>query len=129
MLETVGIDGFLRNGREVAKFYKNKRDIAIKAAEKHMKNLCDWIVPAGGMFLWIKVRNVADTKKLILGRGYQKGFLAMPGVGSLVNQNQSSQYLRVSYSDIDQQKADEGFKLLAELIKEEIKEGKNVVKE
>ncbi|XP_066966954.1 kynurenine/alpha-aminoadipate aminotransferase, mitochondrial-like [Macrobrachium rosenbergii] len=106
-LETVGIDGFLENAKRSAEFYKDKRNLAIKAAEKHLKGLCEWHTPAGGMYLWLKVTDVADTKKLVLIRCPQKGVLAMPGVAFFVDQNRPSQYFRISYSSIDYQKVDE----------------------
>jgi kynurenine/2-aminoadipate aminotransferase len=40
----------------VTDFYRRRRDLMVAAADKHLKDLCHWDVPQGGMFLWIKVR-------------------------------------------------------------------------
>ncbi|XP_064120428.1 uncharacterized protein LOC135225101 [Macrobrachium nipponense] len=123
-LDTVGIDGFLENAKGTAKFYKDRRNLAVKAAEKHLKGLCEWNVPAGGMYLWLKVTDVADTKKLTLVRGPEKGVLALPGLAFFVHQDRPTPFLRLSYAGIDPHKVDEGFKMLAEAIREEMKEEK-----
>ena len=38
---------------------------AVLAAEKHLLGLAEWSEPKGGMFLWIKVPGLTDTKSMI----------------------------------------------------------------
>ncbi len=39
-----------------------------RAADKHLKDLCKWDIPDGGMFFWIKVKDVEDTWDMIINQ-------------------------------------------------------------
>ena len=67
-----GIDGFLNHTQKVQEFYQNQRDAMVEAANKHLSDLCEWAVPTGGMFLWMKVKDVKNTYDMIINRNQIK---------------------------------------------------------
>ena len=55
MLSRWDIEGLERHIQEVEDFYRARRDAMHAAASRHLTGLCEWSLPRGGMFLWIKV--------------------------------------------------------------------------
>jgi kynurenine/2-aminoadipate aminotransferase len=50
LLKQWGIQGFQKHTKQVSEFYKRKRNVFIKAAEKYLKGLAEWTVPSAGDF-------------------------------------------------------------------------------
>ena len=51
----------------------------LAAADKHLAGLCEYSVPLGGMFLWIRVPGIRDTWQMIMERAMEKSIMLMPG--------------------------------------------------
>lgn len=119
LLSHWGMDGFEKHVNEVEDFYRNRRDLMNESAKKHLTGLCEWDVPQGGMFLWIKVNDVPCTWNMIMDRGLKKNIMMVPGRVFMPDSSRGSQYLRASYSIAPIEKFDEAFRRLAELIREE----------
>eukprot|EP00095_Tigriopus_kingsejongensis_P005565 snap_masked-scaffold12_size759060-processed-gene-2.11 protein:Tk05565 transcript:snap_masked-scaffold12_size759060-processed-gene-2.11-mRNA-1 annotation:"kynurenine alpha-aminoadipate aminotransferase mitochondrial precursor" len=119
LLQDWGIPGFENHIREIEEFYQRRRDSMHQAALKHLSGLCEWNVPEGGMFLWIKVNDVECTWNMIMDKGLKKNIMLVPGRVFKPNALNGSSYLRASYSIADEGKFDEAFRRLAELIHEE----------
>ncbi|XP_047497963.1 kynurenine/alpha-aminoadipate aminotransferase, mitochondrial-like [Penaeus chinensis] len=115
-----GLEGFLSHVKEVRDMYRRRRDAALSAAEKHLTGLCEWRKPGGGMFLWLKVPKVTDTQAMLLERGATKNILLVPGNGFTTRPELPCQYMRASYSTVQPEQMDKAFKILAEVIREEI---------
>ena len=50
------------------------------AASRHLSGLCEWSVPRGGMFLWLRVNGgVRDTWDMVMGRGMASNVMLVPG--------------------------------------------------
>ena len=79
LLESWGHEGFFTHIASVEGFYKARRDAMLAAADKHLAGLCEYSVPLGGMFLWIKVPGIRDTWQMIMERAMQKNIMLMPG--------------------------------------------------
>jgi len=122
MLSRWDIEGLERHIQEVEDFYRARRDAMHAAASRHLTGLCEWSLPRGGMFLWIKVDGVTDTWDMVMERGAAKNIMLVPGKlfapSEDVMQNESP-YMRASYSIADVAKFDLAFERLAELIREE----------
>jgi len=65
-LKEWGEEGFKKHILSIKKVYKERRDFFISLCEKYLKGLATWIVPNGGMFVWIKLENCDDSKDIIL---------------------------------------------------------------
>ena len=56
------------------------------AAEKHLSGICEWSVPAGGMFMWIRALHVPDTWDMIMKRALDANVMLVPGKAFMVDQ-------------------------------------------
>ncbi|KAL7641745.1 UNVERIFIED_CONTAM: hypothetical protein RMT77_007619 [Armadillidium vulgare] len=114
---TEGLETHIENIRQ---FYRKQRDAMNAAAEKYLKGLCEWNIPTGGMFLWIKVLVLDDVEEMVLKRGPSKGLILMPGNPFMVDHNKPCPYVRLSYSFSSASDLEEACKLFADLIREEV---------
>ncbi|KAF2704995.1 PLP-dependent transferase [Pleomassaria siparia CBS 279.74] len=61
--ETWGHLGFIQWLRHLSVQYRRRRDVLVEACNRHLPSACSWIVPAEGMFLWVKVELPRHTIK------------------------------------------------------------------
>ncbi|KAK3858453.1 hypothetical protein Pcinc_035358 [Petrolisthes cinctipes] len=120
LLTLWGEDGFFKHTQSVQEFYFQQRNAMVKAAEQHLTGLCEWAVPTGGMFLWLKVNNVPDTWDMILERALKKNVILLPGKAFMCDQSQPSTFMRAAFSLITPEQMNIGLQNLAELIREEM---------
>ena len=85
-----------------------------------MADLAEWSLPQGGMFLWMRIPRLRDTWDMIMERGLEKNIMLVPGRVFAPRNAGESQYLRASYSVAAEDRFDEAFRRLAELVREEI---------
>lgn len=102
----------------ISSLYKHKRDIMLSALKKHFPKEVEWTIPKGGMFIWISLPKMIDTrlmfqKALAKKVAYVVGEAFFPEGG-----NYHSMRLNFSYADDETIK--EGIKRLSEVIKEEL---------
>ena len=45
--------------------FRSQKEKAVAAANEHLQGVAEWAEPKGGMFLWIKVPGISDTKSMI----------------------------------------------------------------
>ena len=83
----------------------------------YLKGLCEWSVPGGGMFLWMKVKNLDDTWDLIMDKATKEQVMALPGK-AFQPLGGNSPYIRASFSITDPADFDKGFERLAKVIRE-----------
>lgn len=119
LLNKWGHQGYLNHVYSLREEYRKKRDVMQKAAEKHLAGLCEWKLPSGGMFFWIKVLGLEDTQRLINEAASRVGVVAMPGCYFVVRREEPCPYIRVTYSVASPEEVDRAFYLLAEIIREE----------
>ncbi|XP_043265916.1 kynurenine/alpha-aminoadipate aminotransferase, mitochondrial-like [Colletes gigas] len=117
LLETWGYDKLMSHFESVRCFYKKRRDYIAALAEEHLSGLVDITLPRGGFFLWIKVRGVKDTSKMIVQRGIEEGILVLPGSDFMCDPSKPSDAIRLSYGQASYEEMDLAFKKLAKLIR------------
>ncbi|KAM6440431.1 kynurenine/alpha-aminoadipate aminotransferase, mitochondrial isoform 2-T3 [Liasis olivaceus] len=120
LLQQWGLKGFLDHVDSVVDFYKKQQDVMLNAADKWLKGLAVWHIPAAGMFLWIKIKGVPDTQELIMKKALEKQVLLVPGCSFNINSSDPSSYVRASFSLSSPSQIDQGLQRLAELIKEAV---------
>lgn len=103
----------------IRKFYRVRRDVTLASMERHLKGLCEWTIPTGGMFVWIKVHGVSDVYDMLMSRGLKKGITFVPGHAFMADPTKACNYIRASYSKATHKQIDKAMKLLADLIREE----------
>lgn len=121
LLEYWGIEGFLRHSNNVARMYKERRDLFGKqldtilgrGAEGSQEPLATYVTPVAGMFYWIKLHlpptpeaPEGDSYQVISEKALSFGVLAMPG-GAFFVDKRKTPYVRASFSLIDARDAHE----------------------
>nr|XP_053641221.1 kynurenine/alpha-aminoadipate aminotransferase, mitochondrial-like isoform X2 [Cherax quadricarinatus] len=119
LLNKWGHQGYLNHVYSLREEYRKKRDVMQKAAEKHLAGLCEWKLPSGGMFFWIKVLGLKDSRRLINESAVRVGVVAMPGSCFMIRKEEPCPYIRVTYSVASPEEVNKAFYLLAEVIREE----------
>lgn len=111
--------GFLDDQvNKISILYKHKRDVMLDSLTKYFPKEVKWTIPKGGMFIWITLPKMIDTrlmfqKALSKKVAYVVGEAFFPEGG-----NYHSMRLNFSYSNDDTIK--EGIKRLADVINEEL---------
>uniref|UniRef100_A0A8C6PR11 Kynurenine/alpha-aminoadipate aminotransferase, mitochondrial n=1 Tax=Nothobranchius furzeri TaxID=105023 RepID=A0A8C6PR11_NOTFU len=108
----------LFSSNRVIEFYKRQRDAMVCSAEKWLKDLAEWHPPSAGMFLWMKLKGVADTQQLIMEKALEKEVLLVPGGVFMINSGEPCPYVRAAFSLSTPEQIDEAFRRLALLIRE-----------
>ncbi|KAM6221462.1 kynurenine/alpha-aminoadipate aminotransferase, mitochondrial [Rhynchocyon petersi] len=120
LLHQWGEEGFLAHVDRVVDFYRKQRDALLTSADKWLRDLAEWHVPAGGMFLWMKIKGIADTKQLIEEKALKNEVLIVPGYAFFVDTKAPSPYFRLSFSIASPEQMDVACQRLAQLIKESL---------
>ncbi|KAJ7040057.1 pyridoxal phosphate-dependent transferase [Mycena alexandri] len=117
-----GPDGFLAHCAGVAVFYRSRRDMFERVARKYLSGLAEWTTPVAGMFLYIKLlvhasNPDADSWELISTKAVAKGVLAVPGTAFMPLRGPTP-FVRISFSIVEEDEADEACRRLREVILE-----------
>ena len=107
--------GFERHVQLVSRFYRERRDLFVQAAEKHLTGLAEWTVPTAGMFSWIKLNNINDSMELIQSKAVDAKVLFVPG-GVFMPNGEPSPYVRASFSTATPEQIDEALARLRKLL-------------
>uniref|UniRef100_A0A8D0DL08 Kynurenine/alpha-aminoadipate aminotransferase, mitochondrial n=1 Tax=Salvator merianae TaxID=96440 RepID=A0A8D0DL08_SALMN len=119
LLNKWGQKAFLEHTDRVAAFYKKQRDAMLAAADKWLKGLAEWYIPTAGLFLWIKIKGISDSYEMATKKAMERGVALLPGRGFMLDQSEPCPYVRVSFSLVSPDQMDQGFRTLAEIIREE----------
>jgi kynurenine/2-aminoadipate aminotransferase len=119
LLDQWGTDGFKKHIQKVKDFYSEKRDVTLRAAEKHLKGLAEWSPPSAGMFIWFKLNGISDTENLIKEKAVKAKVVMVPGK-VFSPSNSPSPYVRAAFSTASEEDIDEALRRLANLLREEI---------
>ena len=103
--------------RRLVDRYRRRRDLFAASMSRHLGDLADWRVPAGGLFFWATLKSGADSGEL-LARARERNVLFTPGEHFLTGARGSSSSLRLNFSHAEEAAADRGLAILAQLIRE-----------
>lgn len=124
LLTKWGHANFYAHTQKVAQLYKARRDMFERAAHKYLTGLATWVTPDCGMFLYLHLNLPAgadgeegDSYEVITKNAIARGVLAVPGVGFSPNKK-TGPFVRVSFSQVNEQEADEAIKRLADVVRE-----------
>ena len=122
LLKTWDTNGFESHLENVAVFYGRRRDWIVEAAEKYLRPidsvpLASWTAPTAGMFLWLKLHNISDTKALIEEKAAAANVLFVPGQ-AFDPLDRPSPYVRAAYSTASRDDMNIAMKRLADLTRE-----------
>uniref|UniRef100_A0A8C5AFK5 Aminoadipate aminotransferase n=1 Tax=Gadus morhua TaxID=8049 RepID=A0A8C5AFK5_GADMO len=95
LVHSWGQEGFLKHIDGYVPF----RTIRVYVAE--------WHAPSAGMFLWIKLKGIADTQQLIMEKAIEKEVLMVPGGVFMIDSSKPCPYVRAAFSLSTPQQIDE----------------------
>ena len=96
--------------------YRVKRDAMVNALRKEMPG-ADFIVPDGGLFLWLKLPDTvsgADFAKACSARGV----MGVPGATFLMDDTQMCSYVRLNFSTPSIEQIEKGIAIMGQAAKE-----------
>jgi kynurenine/2-aminoadipate aminotransferase len=125
LLHTWGLEGFKKHTDSVVEFYRKQKDAMMASADKWLTGLAEWSEPSAGMFVWLKLNGIADTKALIEDKAQKKEVLLVPGCFFMTDSSLPCQYVRACFSISTPDRIDTGLQRLAEVIREELDTSNN----
>jgi 2-aminoadipate transaminase len=96
-------------------FYRERRDAFAAALESEFSDLADWEVPSGGLFFWLKLKQVRDTRPL-LQPALAAGVAFMPGEAFFAEDEPPHGYLRLNFSHTEPELMVEGLRRLRKVL-------------
>lgn len=118
--ESVNADGDLGAWEDlvqsVVAFYKKQCDAAVELATRHLEGVAEVRAPEAGMFLWMKLIGIPDSRDVIEEDAVALNVLAVPGYYFMPN-GEVSDHIRTSFSHATPEAMDEGFKRLGQALR------------
>jgi kynurenine/2-aminoadipate aminotransferase len=94
---TWGMKGLEEHAKYVQELYQTKRDDLIACIEKYLKGYVEYSVPEAGMFIWMKLLDVPDSKPFVMEHLMARNVCLVPGEAFSPNREQSA-YVRAAFS-------------------------------
>ena len=79
LIKEWGLEGFNDHTVAVSDLYRERRDVFLESAERHLTGLATWTTPTAGMFVWLECLGVEETDTLIREKALKKKVLMLPG--------------------------------------------------
>jgi len=115
----VGRKGFLNDHiKRINSVYKERRDIMLEELEKNMPEGVKWTKPLGGLFLWVSLPEICNSKELLI-KAVEKKVAFVPGESFYPNGG-GLNTMRLNFSNAQPDMIRIGIRRLAETIKESI---------
>jgi len=115
-----GLDGFRKHVAYVKDFYRKRRDFTVQCIDKYLSEDVEYFLPTAGMFVWMKLKHVKDSKSLIETKARQAKVLLVPGQAFHPN-GEPGPYVRAAFSVASEEEIETGIQRLATILKEERK--------
>lgn len=96
-------------------FYRERRDAFAAALESEFADIAEWQVPSGGLFFWLKLKQVRDTRPL-LQPALEAGVAFMPGEAFFAEEQPPLGYLRLNFSHTEPELMVEGLQRLRKVL-------------
>jgi 2-aminoadipate transaminase len=100
--------------KTLKRIYKRKCDTLIRTLEQYLPKKVNWYVPEGGYFVWVRIPS-ADTSKM-LEQALAKGVSYVPGKYFFLNQDNGTEFLRLSFSYVNEEEIVKGIQLLGKIL-------------
>lgn len=115
--EVVRNGGFERLLASARKTYEERRNALLSALEHFCSDLATWTKPAGGMFLWLYLKQDINAKELLEYCG-QRGLVFVAGPSFFPHGLGGHTELRLSYSNLPPEKIRQGVELFSRYTRE-----------
>ena len=103
---------------KISDLYAKRKDLMIEGIKKYFPAGVKYTNPQGGMFLWVEVPGITDSVELFK-QCLKHGVAFVPGDSFYAGQAQPGTF-RLNFSNMSEDKINEGMKLLGDALKEVI---------
>jgi DNA-binding transcriptional MocR family regulator len=108
-------NGYLEHHvEEIKSFYKERRDVMLRALEEHFPSDAHFTRPAGGLFVWAELPRHVDTRELLID-AVQDKVAFVPGQGFHPD-NSGTNTMRLNFSNVPPDQLREGVRRLGNAI-------------
>jgi 2-aminoadipate transaminase len=108
-------NGYLEHHvEEIKAFYKERRDVMLRALEEHFPSDAHFTRPAGGLFVWAELPRFVDTRELLI-EAVQERVAFVPGQGFHPD-NSGTNTMRLNFSNVPPEQLREGVRRLGNAI-------------
>lgn len=104
---------------KIVEVYKRRRDVAVECIERYFPKNIKYTCPEGGLFTWIELPEGISARD-VLDQCLEKRVAFVPGGSFFPNTNQENTF-RINYSNMPEDKIKKGLRIIAEVVKEEMK--------
>jgi 2-aminoadipate transaminase len=101
----------------IRNFYKSQADFMITSMKQYFPERVKWIVPKGGMFIWVTLPEGMESNQL-LQKAIEHNVLFVPGQNFYVGGEQGKNSFRMNFSNPSKEEITTGIKVLGNLIRE-----------
>ncbi len=109
----------------IKEVYRERRDVMLRALEKHFPPGCRWTKAEGGLFVWAELPPSIDTREL-LTEALEEKVAFVPGQ-SFHPDGSGHHTMRLNFSNVPPDKIEEGIARLGRAIKRRLAEVSGVV--
>jgi len=96
-------------------FYRSQADHMVAAMHQYFPLSVQWIIPKGGMFIWVTLPKEIKAR-VLLDKAISKNVLFVPGESFYVGGKEGTNCLRMNFSNPTKEEITKGIKILADLI-------------
>jgi 2-aminoadipate transaminase len=102
--------------RRIRSTYRERRDVMLKAMEEHFPTGVTWTRPQGGLFLWVRMPEYMDSRKL-LDVAFEENVAFVPGHAFYPDGNDGHCCMRLNFSHSNPETIEEGIERLGRAMK------------
>jgi DNA-binding transcriptional MocR family regulator len=106
--------------RMISELYKRRRDAMVAAMEEHFPKEAVYVVPKGGLFIWVELPEDKDATELLLRAGKEK-VAFITGAAFYPSARKNNEF-RLNFSNMAEEDTRRGIAILGRLIKEYLAE-------
>jgi 2-aminoadipate transaminase len=117
----VAKDNFIdQHVERIKAFYRERRDVTLRAIEEHFPADAHYTRPAGGLFVWAELPHYIDTRDLLM-EAIQDKVAFVPGQGFHCDHS-GTNTMRLNFSNVPPDKLREGIRRLGQAVQRRLGE-------
>ncbi|MCM1114570.1 MAG: PLP-dependent aminotransferase family protein [Clostridium sp.] len=103
--------------KKIQGIYRKRLDLMCDCIDKELGDFVEYVRPEGGLFIWCKLPDGVDMLEFVK-KAVDKKVAVVPGNAFLVDDTESTQYIRLNFSTPSLDGIVNGIKILGELAEE-----------
>lgn len=115
LIHKVASSVFHQQVDNVVHAYRHRRDVMLRALERHMPSGVTWTKPDGGMFIWLTLPEGMDSRTLLVESLASEKIIFVPGT-SFFTDGSGEHHIRLNYTLNDDATIVDGIRRLGRLV-------------